>query len=57
MFVIFLGLDEEDSLRTFGDYNIHGEILEQVGMEGGDNLEDLANQQVTYTDLQRMLMN
>ncbi len=44
---IVLGLDEEESLHSFGDYNIHGEILEQVGVEG-DNLEDLTNQQVTY---------
>ncbi len=44
---IILGLDEEESLHSFGDYNIHGEILEQVGVEG-DNLEDLTNQQVTY---------
>ncbi len=51
---LFLGLEEEP-LHSFGDYNIHGEIAEQVGIEG-DNEEDLANQQVTYIDLKQLLL-
>jgi hypothetical protein len=51
---LFLGLEEEP-MHSFGDYNIHGEIAEQVGIET-DNEEDLANPQVTYTDLKQLII-